>query len=90
VLAALSERAASAGDLPRAVHCARRRAAVDPFSEATSQELSALVPGVRMVLEGMRAAPEPPPKEAVEILERVLDDFDRAGARHSDGQKAGG
>ena len=33
VLAALSEQAASAGDLPRAVHWARRRAAVDPFSE---------------------------------------------------------
>lgn len=33
VLAALSEQAASAGDLPRAVHWARRKAAVDPFSE---------------------------------------------------------
>ena len=33
VLTALSERAASAGDLPRAVHWARRRATLDPFSE---------------------------------------------------------
>ena len=53
---------------------------------ATSQELSALVAGARMALEAMRAAPEPPPKEAVEILERVLGDFDRARARLSDGQ----
>ena len=57
---------------------------------ATSQELSALVAGARMALEAMRAAPEPPPKEAVEILERVLDDFDRARARLSDGQGGGG
>jgi len=33
VLAALSEQAASATDLPRAVHWARRRASLDPFSE---------------------------------------------------------
>lgn len=33
VLAALSEQAASAGDLPRTVHWARRRASLDPFSE---------------------------------------------------------
>ena len=45
---------------------------------ATSQELSALVAGARMALEAMRAAPEPPPAEAVEILPRVLGDFDRA------------
>jgi hypothetical protein len=48
---------------------------------ATSQELSALVAGARMALEAMRAAPEPPPAEAVEILERVLGDFDRARER---------
>jgi hypothetical protein len=48
---------------------------------ATSQELSALVAGARMALEAMRAAPEPPPAEAVEILERVLRDFDRARER---------
>jgi hypothetical protein len=47
---------------------------------ATSQELSALVAGARMALEAMRAAPEPPPAEALQILERVLGDFDRARA----------
>jgi hypothetical protein len=52
---------------------------------ATSQELSALVAGARMALEAMRAAPEPPPAEAVEILERVLGDFDRARERLTDG-----
>jgi hypothetical protein len=45
---------------------------------ATSQELSALVAGARLALEAMRAAPEPPPAEALDILERVLADFDRA------------
>ncbi|MBV9002201.1 MAG: hypothetical protein JO304_24305 [Solirubrobacterales bacterium] len=48
---------------------------------ATSQELSALVAAARMALEAMRAAPEPPPPEAVQILERVLADFDRARGR---------
>jgi hypothetical protein len=48
---------------------------------ATSQELSALVAGARMALEAMRAAPEPPPPEALEILERVLGDFDAARQR---------
>ena len=56
---------------------------------ATGQELSALVAGARMALEGMRAAPEPPPKEAVEILERVLRDFDQARERLG-GPAAGG
>jgi len=45
---------------------------------ATSQELSALVGAARMALDGMRAAPNPPPAAALEILERVLADFDRA------------
>jgi hypothetical protein len=45
---------------------------------ATSQELSALVAAARMALEAMRAAPEPPPPEALEVLDRVLGDFDRA------------
>jgi hypothetical protein len=63
---------------------------------ATSQELSALVAGARMALEAMRGAPEPPPAEAAEILERVLGDFDRARERLSeppaagDGPRAGG
>ena len=48
---------------------------------ATSQELSALVAGARMALEAMRSAPEPPPPAAVEILERVLHEFDVARGR---------
>jgi hypothetical protein len=56
---------------------------------ATGQELSALVAGARMALEAMRGAPEPPPAEALEILERVLEDFDRARARLA-GPPAGG
>jgi hypothetical protein len=48
---------------------------------ATGQELSALVAGARMSLEVMRAAPQPPPVEATELLERVLQDFDRARGR---------
>jgi hypothetical protein len=57
---------------------------------ATSQELSALVAGARLALEAMRAAPEPPPAEAVETLERVLGDFDRARERLSGGPARGG
>jgi hypothetical protein len=48
---------------------------------ATSQELSALVAAARMALAAMRTAPEPPPSEATEILERVLREFDQARAR---------
>jgi hypothetical protein len=48
---------------------------------ATSQELSALVAGARMALDAMRVAPQPPPPAAIEILERVLADFDRARER---------
>jgi len=48
---------------------------------ATSEELSALVAGARMALEAMRAAPDRPPGEALEVLERVLSDFDRARER---------
>jgi hypothetical protein len=50
---------------------------------ATGQELSALVAGARMALEAMRNAPEPPPPEALEALERVLGDFDHARGRLS-------
>jgi hypothetical protein len=57
---------------------------------ATSQELSALVAGARMALEAMRAAPEPPPAEAMEILERVLRDFDVARERLAGGPADGG
>ena len=52
---------------------------------ATSQELSALVAAARMALEAMRGAPEPPPAAAVEILERVLRDFDAARERLAEG-----
>jgi hypothetical protein len=45
---------------------------------ATSQELSALIAAARMALEAMRSAPEPPPPAALEILERVLSEYDRA------------
>jgi hypothetical protein len=57
---------------------------------ATSQELSALVAGARMSLEAMRAAPEPPPREAMEILERVLREFDLARERLAGGTTGGG
>jgi hypothetical protein len=45
---------------------------------ATSQELSALVAAARMAHDAMRSAPEPPPQAAMDALERVLADFDRA------------
>jgi hypothetical protein len=48
---------------------------------ATSQELSALVAAARMALEAMRGASEPPPADAVAVLERVIGDFDRARDR---------
>ena len=44
----------------------------------TSQELSALVAAARMALNALRSAPQPPPAEALETLERVLGDYDRA------------
>ena len=57
---------------------------------ATSQELSALVAGARMALDAMRSAPEPPPAAAIEILDRVLRDFDQARERLSDEPGSGG
>ena len=56
---------------------------------ATSQELAALIAAARIALEAMRAAPDPPPREATETLERVLGDFDRARARLSDEPTSG-
>jgi hypothetical protein len=47
---------------------------------ATGQELSALVAGARLALDVMRSSPEPP-AAAIESLERVLRDFDRARER---------
>ena len=48
---------------------------------ATTQELSALVGGARMALEAMRSAPEAPPRSVLEVLERVISDYDRARER---------
>jgi hypothetical protein len=48
---------------------------------ATSQELSALIAAARMALDALRSAPEPPPAEALETLERVLRDYDLARER---------
>jgi hypothetical protein len=47
---------------------------------ATGQELSALVAAARLALDAMRAAPDAP-GAALEILERTLEDFDRARER---------
>jgi hypothetical protein len=58
--------------------------------EVTGQELSALVAGARMALDAMRDAPHPPPADAVQALERVLGDFDRARARLAGDAGAGG
>jgi ABC-type transporter Mla subunit MlaD len=44
---------------------------------ATGQELSALVAGARLALDAMRASRDAP-ATAVELLGRVLDDFDRS------------
>lgn len=47
---------------------------------ATGQELSALVAGARLSLDAMRVAPDAP-KEALDLLGRVIDDFDQARER---------
>jgi uncharacterized protein YjgD (DUF1641 family) len=57
---------------------------------ATSQELSALVAAARMAFEAMRTAPDPPPSGAIELLERVLHDFDHARDRLTGGAGADG
>ena len=57
---------------------------------ATSQELSALVAAARMAFEAMRSAPEPPPAEVLDALERVLADFDRARKRLDETSREGG
>jgi hypothetical protein len=56
---------------------------------ATGQELSALVAGARLALDVMRLSPEPP-AAAIESLERVLRDFDRARERLSPAPETGG
>jgi hypothetical protein len=57
---------------------------------ATSQELAALIAAARMALEAMRSAPEPPPAQALQTLERVISDFDRARARLTAEPPSGG
>jgi len=55
---------------------------------ATSQELSALVAAARMALDLMRRDPAAP-AETLELLTRVLRDYDRALARHeTDGRSS--
>jgi hypothetical protein len=83
---------AGKGRVPRhngAVRIERSRENVFTVT-ATSQELSALVAGARMALEAMRAAPDPPPREAFEILERVLREFDLARERLASGPTGDG
>ena len=55
---------------------------------ATGQELSALVAGARLALDAMRASPDAP-VTAIELLERVLVDFDRARERLSEAPPEG-
>ena len=50
---------------------------------ASGQELSALVAGARLALEAMRASSDAP-KTAIELLDRVLNDFDRSRERLSE------
>jgi uncharacterized membrane protein YccC len=50
---------------------------------ATSQELSALVAAARMALDLMRSDPRAP-VETLELVTRVLHDYDRALARHEE------
>jgi hypothetical protein len=50
---------------------------------ATSQELSALVAAARMALDLMRGDPGAP-AETLELLTRVLRDYDRALVRHEE------
>jgi hypothetical protein len=56
---------------------------------ATGQELSALIAGARLALDVMRSSPEPP-AAAIELLERVLGDFDRARERSPQAPGDGG
>jgi hypothetical protein len=45
-----------------------------------SQELSALIAAARLAVDTMRADPNAP-REALQLLERILADYDRALAR---------
>jgi len=55
---------------------------------ATGQELSALIAGARLALDAMRASADAP-AAAVEVLARVLDDFDRSRERLSEPPRNG-
>jgi hypothetical protein len=55
---------------------------------ATGQELSALLAGARLALDAMRASPDAP-ATAIELLGRVLDDFDRSRERLSEPPPSG-
>jgi hypothetical protein len=55
---------------------------------ATGQELSALIAGARLALDAMRASPEAP-AAAIELLGRVLDDFDRSRRQLSESPRNG-
>ena len=50
---------------------------------ATGQELSVLIAGARLALDAMRANADAP-ATAIELLARVLEDFDRARGRLSE------
>jgi hypothetical protein len=52
----------------------------------TLTELSTLVAGARMALDALRAQPGSAPDEAIQLLERVLADFDASRARLTGGQ----
>src|SRR3954451_19558291 len=55
---------------------------------ATGQELSALIAGARLALDAMRASADAP-AAAVEVLARVLDDFDRSRRQLSETPRNG-
>ena len=50
---------------------------------ATGPELSALIAGARLALDALRASPEAP-AGTLELLARVLEDFDHARERLSE------
>jgi hypothetical protein len=54
---------------------------------ATSQELSALMAAARLTYDAMAADPKTPP-ESVDLLARVLADFDAALARTRNGRSS--
>jgi hypothetical protein len=81
---AVSLRASSTGAVRqnRGVRVERHRENVFTVT-ATGQELSALVAGARLALDAMRASRDAP-ATAIELLGRVLDDFDRSRERLSE------